>query len=225
MRVVDVNGVGLAVAVSGEPDASPVVLLHGGGADKSTWDGTAPALARRHRVYAIDLRGFGDSDRPGDYSFELMRDDVSGLMETLGADRYAAVGHSMGGTVAWLLAQRHPERVSHLVAVDTAPPKEALVLDPGPRPEPEPPFDWDALVSVLTQLADPDPAWWTNMCAITANTLILAGGTTSHVSQQLLRDANAAVPGSRLVEIPVGHRIHRDAPDQFLAEVVPFLLP
>jgi pimeloyl-ACP methyl ester carboxylesterase len=43
------------------------------------------------------------------------------------------------------------------------------------------------------------------------------------VPQQVLVDAHAAVPGSRLVEIPVGHDIHREAPDRFLAEVVPWL--
>jgi 3-oxoadipate enol-lactonase len=115
MSVIDVNGTRLALAVSGKPDASPVVLLHGAPNDKSTWDEVAPTLACRHRVYAVDLRGFGDSDRPGTYSFELMRDDVAGLAETLDAPRYAVVGHSMGGTIAWLLAQRHPERISHLV--------------------------------------------------------------------------------------------------------------
>jgi 3-oxoadipate enol-lactonase len=56
------------------------------------------------------------------------------------------------------------------------------------------------------------------MSAITAKTLILAGGPTSHASQQLLHDARAAVPGSHLVEIAVGHHIHRDAPDRFLVQ-------
>jgi pimeloyl-ACP methyl ester carboxylesterase len=223
MRVIDVNGVRLALAVRGEPDAPPLVLLHGGGSDKSAWDLTAPALARARRVYAVDLRGYGDSDRPGKYSLELMRDDVAGLMAALGAERYAVAGHSMGGTVAWLLAQRHPGRVSHLVVVDTPLPRAPAVIDPGPRPSPEPPYDWDALVAVLAQLADPDPAWWAGMSGITAKTLILAGGPASHVPQQVLHDAHAAVPGSRLVEIAVGHHIHRDAPERFLAEVIPFL--
>lgn len=223
MRLIDVNGTRLALAVSGEPDAPPVVLLHGAPNDKSAWDAVAPTLARGHRVYAVDLRGFGGSDRSGAYSFELMRDDVAELAKALGAPRYAVIGHSMGGTVAWLLAQWHPDRISHLVAVDSAPSKEASVIDPGPRPNPEPAFDWNALTAILDQLADPDPAWWAGMSAVTAKTLILAGGPTSHAPQQLLHDAHAAVPGSRLVEIAVGHRIHRDAPDRFLAEVIPFL--
>lgn len=223
MQLIDVDGTRLALSVWGEPAAPPVVLLHGGGSTRSAWDATAPTLGRSHRVYAVDLRGYGDSDRPGSYSLELMRDDVAGLMAELGASRFSVVGHSLGGTVAWLLAQRQPDRVSHLVVVDSAPPREPFVVDPGPRPDPEPPYDWAATVAVLAQLADPDPAWWAGLGTVTARTLILAGGPSSHVPQQVLVDAHAAVPGSRLVEIPVGHDIHREAPDRFLAEVVPWL--
>ena len=156
MQLIDVDGTRLALSVWGEPAAPPVVLLHGGGSTRSAWDATAPTLGRSHRVYAVDLRGYGDSDRPGAYSLELMRDDVAGLMAELGASRFSVVGHSLGGTVAWLLAQRQPDRVSHLVVVDSAPPREPFVVDPGPRPDPEPPYDWAATVAVLAQLADPE---------------------------------------------------------------------
>lgn len=223
MQVIDVDGTRLAVAVSGEPEAPPVVLLHGAPNNRSVWDVVAPEFARRRRVYAADLRGFGDSDHPGTYSLEQMRDDVAGLMEALGVPRYALVGHSLGGTVAWLVAERYPERVTHLVAVDSAPPRDPVHLDPGPRPEPEPSFDWDGFTAVLAQLAVPDPAWWAELGAVTARTLILAGGPTSHAPQEPLHAAHAVVAGSRLVEIPVGHSIHRAAPDRFLAEVLPFL--
>ncbi|BCJ37991.1 alpha/beta hydrolase [Actinocatenispora thailandica] len=223
MRVIDVDGTRLALSVWGEPADPPVVLLHGSGPTRSAWDATAPGLARSHRVYAMDMRGYGDSDRPGAHSLERLRDDVTGVMAELTPGRYSVVGHSLGGTVAWLVAQRCPDRVSHLVAVDSAPPRDPFVAELGPRPDPEPPYDWDAMVALVSQLAQPDPAWWAGLTAVTAKTLILAGGPSSHVPQQILADAHAAVPGSRLVEIPVGHDIHRDAPDRFLAEVVPWL--
>ena len=219
-----VNGVRLAVAVSGPPDGPPLVLLHGGGSNKSTWDLVAPTLAATHRVYAPDLRGFGDSDRPGTYSFELMRDDVFAIMDAFGVDRFDVIGHSMGGTIAGLMAEARPARIARLVVVDSPLPRvggDPFIL--GDRPDPEPDFDWDALVAIIAQVNNPDPRWWDAMGDITATTLFLAGGPPSHVAQESLREAHALVAGSRLVEIPVGHAIHRLAPTEFLAEVVPFL--
>lgn len=52
---------------------------------------------------------------------------------------------------------------------------------------------------------------------------MLAGGPASHVPQELLAEALALLKRGRLVEIPVGHRLHREAPDAFLEAVVPFL--
>lgn len=213
------------MAVSGTPGATPLVLLHGGGTDKSTWDAVVPAFQQSHHVYAVDLRGFGDSDRPGSYSFELMRDDVLGLLDLIGADRADVVGHSMGGTVAWLVAQKQPKRVGHLVIVDSPPPKAGLERPASMRPRPpvELPFDWDALVAIFGQLNDPDPQWWDRLDAVTAPTLILAGGPPSHVPQRDLAAARDLLPDGRLVEIPVGHGIHLAAPDRFVAAVGPFL--
>lgn len=86
--------------VSGAADAPALVLLHGLGDDASTWDVVGAEFARHFRVLAIDQRGHGLSDRPGAYSFELMRDDVLGVLDQLGLDRVNLLGHSMGGTVA-----------------------------------------------------------------------------------------------------------------------------
>jgi pimeloyl-ACP methyl ester carboxylesterase len=221
---VTVGGVRLAVGVSGRAKARPLVLLHGGGNDRSSWAGVAPGFADTHRVYAPDLRGFGDSDRPGAYSFELMRDDVLGLLDHIGAETVDLVGHSMGGTVAWLVAQARPDAVAHLVVEDTPLPRPGDTPVPVPdRPEGDLPFDWAAVDAVMRQLNDPDPAWWRGIRTVTAPTLVLAGGPSSHVDQGLLAEAAALLAYSRLVEIPVGHRIHADAPGTFLARVRPFL--
>ncbi|WP_405884932.1 MULTISPECIES: alpha/beta fold hydrolase [unclassified Streptomyces] len=75
-RSIDVGGVRLACQVSGPAGAAPLVLLHALGEDGTDWAEVMPALARTRRVHALDLRGHGRSDWPGDYSLELMRDDV-----------------------------------------------------------------------------------------------------------------------------------------------------
>lgn len=118
-----VRGVRLCVDVTGAIGARPLVLLHALGQDRSSWEPVAPALARTQRVYAVDMRGFGDSDRPGRYSYAEMRDDVLALLDVIGADCADLIGHSMGGTVAWLVAQARPDRLAHLVVEDTPPPR------------------------------------------------------------------------------------------------------
>ena len=155
----------LAYAEAGSPDAPPMVLLHGGGNDRTAWDQVLPAFAQTHRVYALDLRGFGESGRPGAYSFELMRDDVLGFLDALGLDRIVLIGHSMGGTVAWLLAQDHPDRLTHLVIEDVAPnrPGDEPVDDISSAETSRRPFDYDALAAIFAQLNDPDPAWTTRL--------------------------------------------------------------
>jgi pimeloyl-ACP methyl ester carboxylesterase len=224
MEFFDIDGIRLAADVSGCLDGTPLVLLHGSGADRSTWAAVAPAFASTHRVYAVDLRGFGDSDRPGAYSFDAMRDDVLGLFDVIGADRADLIGHSVGGSVAWLVAQEQPERVAHLVMEDSPIPKRGLERRPlAERPEKEPPFDWEALVAIVREFHDPGPQWWDRVGAVTAPTLLLAGGPSSHVPQHLFAEARALLADARIAEIAVGHHIHRDAPDRFLTQVIPFL--
>ena len=229
MEFFAVNGVKIAASVTGDPDATPLVLLHGAGSDQSSWDAVAPAFASTHRVYAVDLRGFGESGRPGEYSFAAMRDDVLGLLDVIDAARGDAarvdvIGHSMGGSVAWLIAQAQPDRVAHLVIEDSPLPKPGLARMAAPtRPPVDPPFDWDALAAIVAELNDPDPRWWEQIALISAQTLMLAGGASSHVPQHLFAEALALLRDGRVAEVPVGHHIHRDAPERFVAAVAPFL--
>ncbi|MGH8839845.1 MAG: alpha/beta fold hydrolase, partial [Jiangellaceae bacterium] len=97
--IVTVDGIRLAYRVQGDPEAPPVVLLHGLGDDASSWDDVAPALAGRHRLYIPDMRGHGANDWPGTYSLALMLDDVASMLVTLGHERVDIIGHSMGGVV------------------------------------------------------------------------------------------------------------------------------
>ncbi|HEX9066082.1 MAG TPA: alpha/beta fold hydrolase [Streptosporangiaceae bacterium] len=94
-RRVRAGDIDLAYHVSGDEQAPPMVLLHALGERGADWDGVGRRLAERYRVYAPDLRGHGDSDWPGDYSFWLMRDDVLGFLDALGQERIAEAGRLM----------------------------------------------------------------------------------------------------------------------------------
>jgi 3-oxoadipate enol-lactonase len=223
-RVIETAGIRLAYRVSGSPGAPPLVLLHGLGDGAASWEGVAPAFARRWRVYAPDLRGHGRSDRTGNYSVELMEADLLGFLDALGLDRVDLIGHSMGGLVGYLLAGDHPERVARLILEDVAAlrPRERGAPD---RPEGELPFDWEMVLAIRGQINDPDPAWLGRLGRITAQTLVIGGGAGSHVPQDWVADLARQIPGARLETIEAGHSIHDADPDAFTRAALAFLGP
>lgn len=220
--VVDVSGIRLAYQVSGEPGSRPLVLLHALGETAATWDGVARAFARSRRVYALDLRGHGRSDWPGDYSLELMKADVVRFLDALGLGPVDLIGHSMGGVVAYLLAEDHPERVKRLVLEDVPVPRPREPTVPA-RPDGELAFDWQMVLAVRAQIDHPDPGWLERLGRITAETLVLAGGPHSHVPQDGIAELARRVPGGSVRTIPVGHLIHEAAPEAFQEAVAAFL--
>jgi pimeloyl-ACP methyl ester carboxylesterase len=100
-------------AGSGEP----IVLLHGLGATKAEFLPTVPALAPGFRTIAIDLPGFGDSDKPfpAAYDARFFARWVRALLDALELDRTHLLGHSMGGRVALEVGMRDPDRIERLV--------------------------------------------------------------------------------------------------------------
>ncbi len=95
----------------------PVVLLHGAYMNTGLMEFLLSGLANTRQVIAVDLQGHGrtaDVDRP--ITYEQMAEDVAALMEHLGIAQADLVGYSMGGSIALLLAMRHPERVHKVVA-------------------------------------------------------------------------------------------------------------
>jgi pimeloyl-ACP methyl ester carboxylesterase len=107
----------------GPADAPPVVLLHGITGHARVWDHLAERLAPRHRVVALDQRGHGDSDPApdDDYRVGTMADDVAAFVGSLRLDRFALLGHSMGGRIAIKYAADHAARLERLVIVDIGP--------------------------------------------------------------------------------------------------------
>ena len=120
-----VNGISLSVHEGGA--GAPLILLHGFPQTHMSWARVAPDLAREFRVIIPDLRGYGDSDAPPDdpahetYSKRMMAQDIRALMDALGFDRAAVIGHDRGARVAYRLALDHPERVERLGIVEVVP--------------------------------------------------------------------------------------------------------
>lgn len=98
----------------------PVLLIHGSGPGVSAWANwrlTLPALSQKFRVIAPDMAGFGFSERPANYSYNMENwvAQAVGVLDALDIPKASVVGNSFGGALALALAIRHPERVNKLV--------------------------------------------------------------------------------------------------------------
>jgi pimeloyl-ACP methyl ester carboxylesterase len=122
-RTVRVNGVTLHYLDWGAADRPPVLLLHGITGHARVWDHLAGHLLPGHRVLALDQRGHGDSDPApdDDYRVGTMADDVAAFAASLGLQRFALIGHSMGGRIAIKYAADHTARLDRLVIIDIGP--------------------------------------------------------------------------------------------------------
>jgi len=99
----------------------PLVLVHGLGSRALDFALLMPGLAREHRVYALDLLGYGDSDRPEvDYSVSLQTGVLRQFVDTLRLERVDLAGLSMGGWIALAFTAESPDRVRRLVLLDSA---------------------------------------------------------------------------------------------------------
>jgi pimeloyl-ACP methyl ester carboxylesterase len=191
-----VNGLDLYYEVHGR--GKPLVLLHGGLGALEMFGDVLPVLAAGRRVVAVDLQAHGrtaDADRP--LRFELMADDVAALIQHLGLGKADVMGYSLGGGVALQTALRHPAAVDRLVLVSTpfkrdgwypeilagqaqvgAAAAEPMKQTPlyqqyaslAPRPE-----DWPVLLDKLGELLGRDYDWSSEVAALRAPTLLVAG--------------------------------------------------
>jgi pimeloyl-ACP methyl ester carboxylesterase len=109
---VSLGGIEMSTLIAGDENASPLVLIHGLGATKASWLPVVPQLARHHRVYALDLPGFGSSSKPrGRYNAPWFADHVFRFLDMVGEERAFVAGNSLGGRVAIEMAMQEPERV------------------------------------------------------------------------------------------------------------------
>jgi len=103
-------------------EGEPIILQHGYTGSHEGWDGVAEALREGFRCIRMDWRGAGDSEHTKDgYSIAQFAQDVLGLADSLGLERFTYAGHSMGGTVGYELGAHHAARLDRLILVAPAP--------------------------------------------------------------------------------------------------------
>lgn len=120
-------------------EGQAIVLLHGFGSSTYTWQDVIPELRRAgHRVLALDMKGFGWSDKPlgADYSPRVLMEEVNLWMAKKGLEGVVFVGNSLGGAIGLMLAMDHPERMSRLVLINSGgyPIKKPLIIQIGALP-------------------------------------------------------------------------------------------
>nr|WP_251048036.1 alpha/beta hydrolase [Planococcus sp. ISL-109] len=115
---------------AGPKDGPLVVLLHGFPEYWGAWKSQiGPLVEQGYRVVVPDQRGYNLSDKPegiGQYTLDLLRDDVAGLIKQFGRGSAIIIGHDWGGVVAWHLAATKPQFVEKLIAVNVPHPKAML---------------------------------------------------------------------------------------------------
>ena len=124
---VSAGGLTFDAVETGPHDGRPVLFLHGFPQTSLSWRHQLEALGEAgYRALAFDQRGYSPEARPPsveDYQIGELVDDVLGVADQWGLDRFDIVGHDWGAMVAWVVAARHPERVRTLTAVSVPHPR------------------------------------------------------------------------------------------------------
>jgi pimeloyl-ACP methyl ester carboxylesterase len=125
------TGVRIRYVEQGDPNGTPVIMLHGYTDSSYSYSRVSPLMNAKYRVFALDQRGHGDSDRPASgYKFADFAADVIAFMDAKRLQKVVIVGHSMGSFVAQQIAVTAPERVEKLVFIGSATTvRNAAVLD------------------------------------------------------------------------------------------------
>jgi pimeloyl-ACP methyl ester carboxylesterase len=234
-----VNGIKLYYAVSGQGPA--VILLHGGLANSDYWGNQVKALQARHTVIVMDSRGHGRSTRDArPYGYDLMADDVVGLMDFLKVPRADIVGWSDGAILGIDLALRHPTRVGKVFAfaantqtsgvvdnVDKNPTFAAFIARAGKEyaklsPTPK---EYDGFVAQISKMWETEPNWTdAQLRTIRAPVLVADGDHDEAIKRPHTEYMAATIPGAGLLILPnTSHFAFLQDPGLFNAAVVNFL--
>jgi pimeloyl-ACP methyl ester carboxylesterase len=128
-RYIDAGGLRQHAVIGG--GGPPLLLVHGWPENWYAWRLLMPALARNFEVIAVDQRGIGLTDKPQDgYDTATLAGDLVALMEALGHQRFAVVGHDTGLIIGYALAADHPDRVDRVALAEVPGPPGAVPAPP-----------------------------------------------------------------------------------------------
>ncbi|SLM48667.1 putative Alpha/beta hydrolase [Nitrospira japonica] len=249
-RPVPAGGVTLSILEGGT--GKPVIFVHGVVTTSNIFPTYLQAYSPAYRGIAVDLRGYGDSEKPSTgFTIKQFSEDLIALANKLSIEKPVWVGVSMGGMILQQLALDHPERVGALVLVSTT--DGAMVLDKDLPTigrqrdyrdvshniivESFPPGTPPALYQPLL---DRIPTWngtvlreaLTSMAqanvhgrlhAISAPTLIVVGEKDDVATPAIARGIQSQIAGSKLVEFQTGHFMMAEDPERFRTVLGDFL--
>lgn len=249
-HLVNVDGLRLSVLEAGTGD--PIVFVHGVVTTSNIFPKYVGAYAPEFRGIAVDLRGYGDSEKPATgFTIERFARDLIGLADALEIEKAVWVGVSMGGMILQQLALDHPERVRALVLVSTT--DGAMILDQdiptighsrdyrevSKRMIVES-FPAGTLPKTYQPLLERIPTWngtvireaLTSMSqfhvhgrlsAIAVPTLIMVGAKDDVATPAIAMGIQGQIPGAQLVEFNTGHFMMAEDPDRFRIVLGDFL--
>jgi pimeloyl-ACP methyl ester carboxylesterase len=241
---IQIGAMKLATDQWGDPEAPPLLLLHGITSSARVWDDIAARWSGEFRIIAYDQRGHGESDHvlPGgfeSYNVTLLASDIDAVVTALGLERFSVLGHSLGGRPVIAYAKIRPEIIDHAVIVDIGPEmdrsggravRDNVKAQTSDGPEvavaEAPPIQYDPTLVELTgrkSLAEVDYLWEC-MRELSCPTLIVRGEISNILSQDIAERMAVEAPQAQLAVIPnAGHDVPRDNPDAFESRVLAFL--
>ena len=235
----NVNGISVHYAVYGQ--GAPVILLHGGLANMDYWGHQIEALKSRRMVIAMDSRGHGRSTRDArPYGYDLMADDVVGLMDVLKVPKADIVGWSDGGILGLDLAIRHANRVGKVFAfgANTVPSGVKDDVEKNPtfaafiqRAKQEyerhsaTPREYDAFLEQISKMWASEPNWTdAQLKAITAPVLVVDGDHDEAIKREHTEYIASTIPRAGLLILPnASHFAFLQDPELFNYAVLHFL--
>lgn len=236
--LVPVNGIRVWYAVFGQ--GAPVILLHGGLANANYWGNQVRSLQSRYQVIVMDSRGHGRSSRNAEpFGYDLMSQDVLGLMDALHIRQASIVGWSDGAIIGLDIAMHHPDRVTRLFAfAANSDPSGVLDVEKNPvfsafiaRGETEyralspTPNGYKDFVAQIEKMWASQPNWTAaDLASIKVPVWIVDGDHDEAIKRENTEFMAAHIPGAGLLLQPeVSHFSFIQDPVQFNADVLHFL--